>query len=153
MRARYVIGADGANSFVRQAAGIAFDDQGFAESWLVVDIRPDDVEALSASIPAPCQWCDPARPHMHTRNGQHHRRFEFMLLPGERPEDFADEARVWELLAPWFTPEDGDDRAARGVRVPRAARRDHARRSRAAGRRRGAHDAAVHGAGAVLRRA
>ena len=44
---------------------------------------------------------------MHTRNGRSHRRFEFMLLPGERPEDFADEARVWSLLAPWFTPADG----------------------------------------------
>ena len=106
VRARYVIGADGANSFVRDATGIAFEDQGFAARWLVVDLRPHDIEALS-SIPAPCQWCDPARPHMHTRNGRSHRRFEFMLLPGERPEDFADEARVWSLLAPWFTPADG----------------------------------------------
>jgi 2-polyprenyl-6-methoxyphenol hydroxylase-like FAD-dependent oxidoreductase len=106
VRARYVVGADGANSFVRTAAGIAFEDQGFAESWLVVDLLPDDVDALS-HLPAPCQWCDPARPHMHTRNGRHHRRFEFMLLPGERPEDFSDPARVWSMLAPWFTPEDG----------------------------------------------
>jgi 2-polyprenyl-6-methoxyphenol hydroxylase-like FAD-dependent oxidoreductase len=106
VRARYVIGADGANSFVREAAGIGFRDQGFAERWLVVDIRPDDIDALSY-IPAPCQWCDPVRPHMHTRNGQSHRRFEFMLLPGERPEEFADEARVWEMLAPWFAPADG----------------------------------------------
>jgi hypothetical protein len=44
---------------------------------------------------------------MHTRNGRRHRRFEFMLLPGEDPKDFADDARVWEMLAPWFTPEDG----------------------------------------------
>jgi hypothetical protein len=106
VRARYVIGADGANSFVREASGIGFQDQGFAERWLVVDIRPDDIDALSY-IPAPCQWCDPARPHMHTRNGRSHRRFEFMLLPGERPEDFVDEARVWALLAPWFGPADG----------------------------------------------
>jgi 2-polyprenyl-6-methoxyphenol hydroxylase-like FAD-dependent oxidoreductase len=106
VRARYVVGADGANSFVRAAAGIAFEDQGFAERWLVVDLRPNDVEALSY-IPAPCQWCEPARPHMHTRNGRTHRRFEFMLLPGERPEDFADPSRAWELLEPWFTPADG----------------------------------------------
>ena len=105
VRARYVVGADGANSFVRTAAGIAFEDQGFAESWLVVDVRPDDIGALS-HLPSPCQWCDPARPHMHTRNGRVHRRFEFMLLPGERPEDF-DEARVWSMVAPWFTPADG----------------------------------------------
>jgi 2-polyprenyl-6-methoxyphenol hydroxylase-like FAD-dependent oxidoreductase len=106
VRARYVIGADGANSFVRRSQGIAFRDLGFAEPWLVVDLRPHDVDALSY-IPAPCQWCDPARPHMHTRNGRTHRRFEFMLLPGERPEDFAGTDRVWELLAPWFTPDDG----------------------------------------------
>jgi 2-polyprenyl-6-methoxyphenol hydroxylase-like FAD-dependent oxidoreductase len=106
VRARFLVGTDGANSFVRAAAGIGFEDQGFAERWLVIDLRPDDVDALSY-IPAPCQWCDPARPHMHTRNGRTHRRFEFMLLPGERPEDFADVSRAWELLEPWFTPADG----------------------------------------------
>jgi 2-polyprenyl-6-methoxyphenol hydroxylase-like FAD-dependent oxidoreductase len=103
IRARYVIGADGANSFVRRASGIAFDDLGFAERWLVIDLLPDDIDAL-AHLPSPCQWCDPARPHMHTRNGRRHRRFEFMLLPDDQPEDFQDEARAWELLAPWTSP-------------------------------------------------
>jgi 2-polyprenyl-6-methoxyphenol hydroxylase-like FAD-dependent oxidoreductase/catechol 2,3-dioxygenase-like lactoylglutathione lyase family enzyme len=106
VRARYVIGCDGANSFVRAASGIAFEDQGFAERWLVIDMLPNDVGDLEY-IPAPCQWCDPARPHMHTRNGRRHRRFEFMLLPGEQPADFADETRIWELLEPWTTPADG----------------------------------------------
>ena len=106
VRARYVIGADGANSFVRDASGIAFADQGFAERWVVIDLLPDDVDALGY-IPAPCQWCDPERPHMHIRLGRRHRRFEFMLLPGEQPDDFADETRIWELLAPWMTPADG----------------------------------------------
>ena len=45
---------------------------------------------------------------MHTRNGRTHRRWEFMLLPDEHPEDFADPARVWELLAPWLGPEDAE---------------------------------------------
>ena len=106
VRARYVIGADGANSFVRTAAGIAFEDQGFAERWLVVDLRPDDLDAFS-HLSSPCQWCDPARPHMHTPNGRFHRRFEFMLLGDEQPEDFADTARVWSMLSPWCTPADG----------------------------------------------
>jgi catechol 2,3-dioxygenase-like lactoylglutathione lyase family enzyme len=44
---------------------------------------------------------------MHTRNGRRHRRFEFMLLPGEEPEDFAEETRIWQLLEPWTTPADG----------------------------------------------
>ena len=106
VRARYVVGADGANSFVRNACGIGFEDQGFGERWLVIDLLPNDVDALS-HLPAHCQWCDPARPHMHTRNGRRHRRFEFMLLPGERPEEFDHEQRVWQLLEPWTTPADG----------------------------------------------
>ena len=76
-----------------------FEDLGFAEHWLVVDLRPDDVDALSLP-PGPVPVCDPARPYMHTRNGRSRRRFEFMLLPGERPEDFAGADRVWGLLAP-----------------------------------------------------
>jgi FAD binding domain len=31
-----------------------------------------------------------------------------MLLPGERPEDFADPARVWDLLSPWLGPDDAE---------------------------------------------
>jgi 2-polyprenyl-6-methoxyphenol hydroxylase-like FAD-dependent oxidoreductase len=106
VRARYVIGADGAGSFVRQAAGIDFEDQGFREHWLVVDLLPENINQLP-ELDVPCQWCDPVRPHMHTRNGRAHRRFEFMLLPGERPEDFAAEEKVWQLLEPWMTPRDG----------------------------------------------
>jgi 2-polyprenyl-6-methoxyphenol hydroxylase-like FAD-dependent oxidoreductase/catechol 2,3-dioxygenase-like lactoylglutathione lyase family enzyme len=106
VRARYLIGADGANSMVRQAAGIGCRDFGFREQWLVVDVLPHDIGALS-HLPDACQWCDPRRPHMHARNGTRHRRWEFMLLPGERASDFEDETRVWELLAPFLTPADG----------------------------------------------
>jgi len=105
IRARWVVGADGANSFVREARGIARRDLGFQERWLVVDLEPHDMDALD--LPAACQWCDPARPTTHVRSGTRHRRFEFMLLPGEDPADFEDPARAWELLAPWFTPADG----------------------------------------------
>jgi len=105
VRARYAIGADGANSFVRETLGIARGDLGFQEQWLVVDVVPHDGDALD--LPTACQWCDPGRPTTHVRSGATHRRWEFMLLPGERAEDF-DEARAWSLLAPWFTPRDGE---------------------------------------------
>ena len=106
IRARWVIGADGANSFVRQASAITRRDLGFAERWLVVDAEPDDMGAL-AELPIACQWCDPQRPTTHVQSGPRHRRWEFMLLPHEDPADFQDPARVWGLLGPWFKPGDG----------------------------------------------
>ena len=104
VRARWVVGADGANSLIREALGVTRRDLGFRERWFVVDVEPADMAALD--LPAGCQWCDPRRPTTHVQSGLRHRRWEFMLLPGERPEDF-DEDRAWELLAPWFAPGDG----------------------------------------------
>jgi 2-polyprenyl-6-methoxyphenol hydroxylase-like FAD-dependent oxidoreductase len=106
LRARWLVGADGANSLVRQSAGIGRRDLGFQERWLVVDVEPNDMAAL-AHLPAACQWCDPRRPTTHVQSGPRHRRWEFMLLAGERPGDFNDPARAWSLLEPWFTPDDG----------------------------------------------
>jgi 2-polyprenyl-6-methoxyphenol hydroxylase-like FAD-dependent oxidoreductase len=106
VRARWVVGADGANSFVREAKRIPRRDLGFAERWLVVDAEPHDMSSL-AHLPVACQWCDPARPTTHVQSGPRHHRWEFMLLPGERAEDFDDSARVWSLLEPWYHPGDG----------------------------------------------
>jgi 2-polyprenyl-6-methoxyphenol hydroxylase-like FAD-dependent oxidoreductase len=105
VRARWVVGADGANSFVREASGISRRDLGFQERWLVVDAEPHDMQAL-AHLPIACQWCDPRRPTTHVQSGPRHRRWEFMLLPDETPSDF-DEARIWSLLEPWYRPQDG----------------------------------------------
>lgn len=104
VRARWLLGADGANSAVREALGIARSDLGFQEQWFVVDVVPKDIGAVD--LPSACQWCDPRRPTTHVQSGVGHRRWEFMLLPGERAEEFG-ERRAWELLAPWFTPQDG----------------------------------------------
>jgi 2-polyprenyl-6-methoxyphenol hydroxylase-like FAD-dependent oxidoreductase/catechol 2,3-dioxygenase-like lactoylglutathione lyase family enzyme len=106
VRAHWVIGADGANSFVREATGIGRRDLGFKERWLVVDAEPRDMNAL-AHLPTACQWCDPARPATHVQCGPRHRRWEFMLLAHEQASDFDDAGRVWSLLEPWYRPEDG----------------------------------------------
>jgi len=102
----WLVGADGANSFVREASGITRRDLGFQERWLVVDAAPHDMAAL-AHLPIASQRCDPARPTTIVQSGPRHRRWEFMLLPDEQPADFEDPARVWALLEPWYRPEDG----------------------------------------------
>jgi 2-polyprenyl-6-methoxyphenol hydroxylase-like FAD-dependent oxidoreductase len=104
--ARWVVGADGANSFVREACGITRRDLGFQERWLVVDAEPHDMAAL-AHLPIASQHCDPSRPTTVVQSGPRHRRWEFMLLPDERASDFEDPERVWALLEPWYRPEDG----------------------------------------------
>ena len=104
--ARWVVGADGANSFVREASGITRRDLGFQERWLVVDAEPHEMAAL-AHLPIAGQHCDPARPTTVVQSGPRHRRWEFMLLPDERASDFEDPERVWALLEPWYRPQDG----------------------------------------------
>jgi 2-polyprenyl-6-methoxyphenol hydroxylase-like FAD-dependent oxidoreductase len=103
IEARWVIGADGANSFVRESLGIGRRDLGFRERWLVVDVEPRDGFDPGSLAPA-CQWCDPARPTTHVLGGPRHHRWEFMLLPGEQDSEFAGTARAWELLEPWCNP-------------------------------------------------
>lgn len=103
VRARYVIGADGANSFVRQALGIEWQDLGFQEDWLVVDLQPKPGVVLD--VPDIGQWCNPARPTTMVPGGPGYRRWEFMRLPHETIDDLQDTAKVWSLLEPWVNPD------------------------------------------------
>jgi 2-polyprenyl-6-methoxyphenol hydroxylase-like FAD-dependent oxidoreductase len=101
--AKYVIGADGANSFVRKSQNILFEDLGFQEDWLVIDLKPK--EGVKLDVPDIGQWCNPARPTTMVPGGPGYRRWEFMRLSHEKVEDLQKPEKVWELLSPWVTPE------------------------------------------------
>ncbi len=99
VRAKYLVGADGASSKIRAAIGEDFDGMTYGEDWLVVDGLDvpgefDHVEFL----------CNPARPavHMIAPGGRH--RWEFMLRPGETREQMEKDSTVEELLRPWGEP-------------------------------------------------
>jgi 2-polyprenyl-6-methoxyphenol hydroxylase-like FAD-dependent oxidoreductase len=97
-RARWVVGCDGANSFVRDALGAAWTDLGFAFDWLVVDLVPAERRRWD---PMNWQLCDPARPTTLVSGGPGRRRFEFMRLPGEPLQTLGAEATAWRLVAPF----------------------------------------------------
>ncbi|MEW6089796.1 MAG: bifunctional 3-(3-hydroxy-phenyl)propionate/3-hydroxycinnamic acid hydroxylase [Pseudomonadota bacterium] len=102
LAARFLIGCDGGNSTVRRGAGIAFDDMGFDEPWLVIDtVLKGGVTRIST---VGLQYCDPARPvtSMPMAPGRH--RFEFMLLPHEKPEDVTSDAAIAAMIAPYHDP-------------------------------------------------
>lgn len=96
--AEFVIGCDGAWSPVREALGIRLTDLEFDEPWLVVDtLTGPECRLPDVSL----QICDPARPTTSLPMGPGRHRWEFMLLPGETPEQVLDDSFVAKLLAPW----------------------------------------------------
>jgi 3-(3-hydroxy-phenyl)propionate hydroxylase len=98
LTARYVVGCDGARSTTRALARIELDDLKFDEPWLVVDaIVTDPARLPNLNL----QICDPARPTTCVLMGAGRHRWEFMLLPGETPDQAQDPTFIAALLKPW----------------------------------------------------
>ena len=115
VRARYVLGCDGGRSVVRRLIGVELEDLGFDEPWIVVDVNvtgpvniprfsglPDDVDVERVMFIVG----DPARPTSYVPSSARHRRWEFMLLPGEDPVAAAEPGWVQRLLEPWLASGD-----------------------------------------------
>lgn len=96
--ARFLIGADGARSTVRDLIEIGIDDLGFEEDWLIVDTIVRDASRLPEIN---LQICDPARPTTCVLMGEGRHRWEFMLKPGETAEQLLDDGMIERLLDPW----------------------------------------------------
>jgi len=95
---RVVLGCDGANSTIRQLAGITMEDLGFTERWLVVDIKAETGLDTWDGVE---QICDPARPatFMHVTGDRY--RWEFQLGDGEDEAGLITPAALGALLRPW----------------------------------------------------
>ena len=110
-RALYVVGCDGARSLVRQAMATGMRDLGFHERWLVVDVllKRDMPELGDHTV----QYCNPARPATYVRSPGRRRRWEIAVLADETSDAISAQARVWDLLSRWLTPQDAElERAA-----------------------------------------
>ena len=81
VRARFLVGADGASSPIRRQLGLDFQGETYAEDWLVVDVKhaPEPIDHIEFI-------CDPKRPAPHMPAPGNRQRWEFKLQPGETRE-------------------------------------------------------------------
>jgi len=98
-----VLGCDGANSTIRELAGIAMEDLGFTERWLVIDIR---VPAGLDTWDGVEQVCDPARAATFMQVTADRYRWEFQLRDGEDEAALITPQALGTLLRPWTGRDD-----------------------------------------------
>tara|TARA_R110000868_G_scaffold17851_1_gene77925 strand:+ start:23972 stop:25510 length:1539 start_codon:yes stop_codon:yes gene_type:complete len=105
LRGKYLIGADGGNSFVRETLGIKYEDLGFDQAWLVIDGKQ---KRGRGDRPELRQFCEPEQPGMTMQMGPDHRRWSFMIFDGETPEEALKPENIWKRLdrPEGGTPED-----------------------------------------------
>ncbi|GAA3435899.1 bifunctional 3-(3-hydroxy-phenyl)propionate/3-hydroxycinnamic acid hydroxylase [Kutzneria kofuensis] len=103
LRARWVVGCDGANSFVRDHLDVPVTDLGFSYEWLLCDVELHEPREF---VPTNVQICDPARPTTLVGSGPGRRRWEFMRLPDESTAELNKDETAWRLMAPFgVTPD------------------------------------------------
>jgi len=95
INARYLVGCDGANSFVRKHLGIGLEDLACDEWWMGVDTLTSDPGKRPAKS---YQYCWPSRPGTFVPGPRNLRRWEIKLLPGEDPEAAGAPDNVLKLL-------------------------------------------------------
>lgn len=94
VRARYVVGADGARSTVRERLlKIPYEGQTHPNKWVVIECDQDPLDAPYTAL-----HCEPRRPYVCLRLPYGLRRWEFMLFPGEDAEQMLAPDKVQELL-------------------------------------------------------
>lgn len=94
VRARYLVGADGARSTVREGVlKIPYEGQTHPNKWVVIECDQDPLDAPYTAL-----HCEPRRPYVCLRLPYGLRRWEFMLFPGEDGEQMLAPDKVQELL-------------------------------------------------------
>jgi 3-(3-hydroxy-phenyl)propionate hydroxylase len=93
VRARYLVGADGGRSTVRDQLGIVLTGKTQPVKWLVVDVADDQLDAPYSAV-----YCHSDQPVLVVPLPYGHRRFEFRLQHGDDDEAAVRPERIDELL-------------------------------------------------------
>jgi len=98
----WLIGCDGASSFVRDAIGSKWESLGYDQDWLVIDV----IAAEDAGLPIMMmQVCDPERLTTYIPGRDPYRRWEFQVVEGDVRDEMCSEATIERLLGPWLPRE------------------------------------------------
>ncbi len=89
----YLLACDGAKSAIRRQLNISMQGSTYAQKWLVIDTINDDDPSAVAKF-----FCNPDRPAVTVPAPHASRRWEFMLLPGEREEDLLRDEKIRTLI-------------------------------------------------------
>jgi 3-(3-hydroxy-phenyl)propionate hydroxylase len=110
VHARVVVGCDGGRSSTRKEIGVEMVGSTFRERWIVVDTLNDPHDERYAIHLG--SW---RRPTVVVPGRDGRCRYEFMLLPGEDPDDACEPAFVERLLAEYRPCVGADDVLRRRV--------------------------------------
>ena len=103
VKSKYIIGCDGANSFIRNEMKTELENLGFEQRWAVIDLilKTKNVNLPDRTI----QYCNAKRPATYCRNVGKRRRWEIALKDNESSKTFFDEKTLWKFLSKWVSPD------------------------------------------------
>ncbi len=106
VKSKYIIGCDGANSFVRKQMKSDMEHLGFEQRWAVIDLI---LKTKKTNLPdRTIQYCNSKRPSTYCRNVGKRRRWEIALKDEERVEDFFDSKSLWKFLSRWVSQDEAE---------------------------------------------
>ena len=102
IRAKYIIGCDGARSTIRKQIKAKFQNLGFTQKWAVVDLilKKNKKELPDRTI----QYSNSKRPATYCRNVGKRRRWEFAINNAESEKKVLSNSYIWNFLKPWLKP-------------------------------------------------
>ncbi len=104
VKSKYVIGCDGANSFLRKQIKSEMEHLGFEQRWAVIDLI---LKTKKPNLPdRTIQYCNSKRPATYCRNVGKRRRWEIALKAEESVEQFFDSKKLWKFLSQWVSKDE-----------------------------------------------
>lgn len=116
VRAKYLVAADGARSFVRETLGIERKDFGFRDAFLSIDC--EKLHDLDDKFEVAYTICSPGRTVAYIPIGRNRMRFEFLVNPDDDHSELLVPEIGYDFLAKAFDLSQEDVRIYRQVIYP-----------------------------------